>query len=148
MTHDTACSRREFLRRAGIIGGALAGLAAVSACAPAAAPTKAPEPGQPTTAPAQGEPAAAPKAKVALRHMYWGSEQEKAVTQQATVFNERREIASVETQLVPWAQYWDKLWTALAGGGAPDTFWLNMANFAALSARGALLRNYLKRHNR
>jgi multiple sugar transport system substrate-binding protein len=62
-----------------------------------------------------------------------------AVEQQIAAFKEVNPAISVEVQPTPWAQYWDKLWTSLAGGGAPDTFWLNMSNFKALVERDTLL---------
>ncbi|HXF62751.1 MAG TPA: sugar ABC transporter substrate-binding protein [Caldilineaceae bacterium] len=120
-----ALSRREFLRMAAI---GVAG-AAVVGCAPAPAPA------------AEGEAAgqAPGAAEVPLRYMLWEQNQVPAVEQQIAAFKERNPAIAIEIQLVPWDQYWDKLWTSLAGGGAPDTFWLNMANFKPLAYRGTLL---------
>lgn len=120
-------SRRTFLR----IAAFGAATVAIVGCAPASAP-----------APASGEQtsAAAPDAAgVDLRYMFWEQGQVPAVEQQIAAFKEKNSAISIETQLVPWDQYWDKLWTSLAGGGAPETFWLNMANFTPLAFRGTLL---------
>ena len=118
-------NRRQFLRLSAV---SAVGVALV-ACAPAApADTGEAEAG---AAPAQQA--------VALRHMVWDQEQVPAVEQQIAAFAEMQSDITVEVQAVPWGQYRDKLWTSLAGGGAPDTFWLNMSNFAALVAKDALL---------
>jgi multiple sugar transport system substrate-binding protein len=74
-----------------------------------------------------------------VRYMWWGSEQQRAIDMQLDVFKDLAPNVKMNSELVPWAQYWDKLWTALAGGDAPDTFWLNMSNFASLSAKGQLM---------
>ena len=117
-------SRRTFLRlvAVGVTG------AAVAACAPATAPASSAQTG--SQAPAA--------AKVSLRYMVWDQNQVPAVNQQVTGFNQLKPDISIEVQTVPWAQYWDKLWTSLAGGGAPDTFWLNMANFKSLVVKDTL----------
>ncbi len=142
MAREASLTRRDFLKRAALLGAG-AGLASLAACTPAAAPTKAPEVA-PTTVPAgETAPTAAPPQpageKVTIRYMFWESIQEPAVKEQIAAFAAVAPEVTVEPQLVAWEQYWDKLWTALAGGGAPDTFWLNMHNFTALAPKGALL---------
>lgn len=76
---------------------------------------------------------------VDVRYMWWGSEQQRAIDMQLELFKDLAPSINLKSELVPWSQYWDKLWTALAGGDAPDTFWLNMSNFAALAAKGVLM---------
>jgi len=134
-------SRRQFVQGATVLGIGVV----LAACTPKATPT--PEAKPQTGAGAQTQPqapttapAAAPAGqKVQLRHMIWDQVQQPAVADQAKMFMEQNPDIAIEIQVVPWSQYWDKLWTALAGGGAPDTFWLNMSNFAALSYKGTLL---------
>ncbi len=83
---------------------------------------------------------AAPAEKaVDVRYMWWGSEQQRAIDMQLDLFKDLAPNIKMNSELVPWAQYWDKLWTALAGGDAPDTFWLNMSNFASLVAKDTLM---------
>lgn len=117
-------SRRTFLQLAAV-GAASAALAA---CAPAAAPSSDQQAGS----------AAPASAATTLRYMFWEQGQVPAVEQQISAFKDINSAITIEPQLVPWEQYWDKLWTSLAGGGAPDTFWLNMANFTPLAHRGTL----------
>jgi multiple sugar transport system substrate-binding protein len=122
---NQAITRRAFLQFTAL-GAAGAVLAACAPAGPAA-------PGE------EGGAQAPAAAGVTLRHMVWDQNQVPAVEQQTTIFKDINSAITLEIQPVPWAQYWDKLWTALAGGGAPDTFWLNMANFKSLSAKGTLL---------
>ncbi|MEN6478806.1 MAG: sugar ABC transporter substrate-binding protein [Anaerolineales bacterium] len=76
---------------------------------------------------------------VEVRYMYWGTEQIEAVNSQVEFYKDLAPTTTLTAQLVPWDQYWDKLWTALAGGDAPDTFWLNMSNFASLVTKDVLM---------
>lgn len=128
MALNRSINRRDFLRMTAV--GAV-GLTVLACAAPAA-------PGAATTT--EGGEAAAPAAAgVTLRHAFWDQNQAQAIEQQAAAFKEIAPEITMELQTTPWGQYWDKLWTSLAGGSAPDSFWLNMSNFATLSARDALL---------
>lgn len=126
MIEQRNVSRREFLRLVAI--GAVG--ATVSACVTTVSPA----------APAEetGLTEEVTAAEVVLRHMVWDQNQVPAVEAQAAKFQELNPNFTIEVQPVPWGQYWDKLWTSLAGGGAPDSFWLNMSNFKALVVKDAL----------
>lgn len=102
-----------------------------AACAPLAAPVATPVPAE--------EPQAAPAEEVEVRHMIWDLKQEDAVRQQIAMFEEENPNITIKLEIVPRGQYDDKLQTALAGGTAPDTFWLAMGLFLNLADRGALL---------
>jgi len=135
MEQTKKLGRRDFLRWCGLAAAATA-LAACAPAAPAAAPTAVPA--QATEAPAGQQAAPATTGKGSLRYMYWGTEQEAAVKAQVEAFKQVAPGITVDAQLVPWDQYWDKLLTAIAGGSAPETYWLNMDNFTALVAKDAL----------
>lgn len=127
MALNRSINRRDFLRMTAVGAVGLTVLACAAPAAPGAATTEG------------GEAAAPAAASVALRHAFWDQNQAQAIEQQAAAFKEVAPEITLELQTTPWEQYWDKLWTSLAGGSAPDTFWLNMSNFATLSAKGSLL---------
>ncbi len=58
---------------------------------------------------------------------------------QIAAFQTKRPHVTVEPQVVPFAEYWTKLQTAIAGGSAFDTFWMNGPNFQVYASRGVLL---------
>src|SRR6476469_9325379 len=49
------------------------------------------------------------------------------------------QTAAVEAQIVPWADYWTKLQTAVAGGQAFDVFWINSASLPVYASKNALV---------
>ena len=63
----------------------------------------------------------------------------EGIRQQIAAFNEEFPDITVELQLTPWADYWTKLQTAVAGGEAFDVFWLNSANCPVYASAGALV---------
>jgi multiple sugar transport system substrate-binding protein len=70
---------------------------------------------------------------------FWDSAQEAAVKSQIEAFKTHMPEITVEPQIVPWADYWTKLQTAVAGGEAFDVFWINSASLPVYASANALL---------
>lgn len=77
--------------------------------------------------------------EVTITYGIWDSAQQAGIDQQIAAFKEVQPNITVEIQLTPWADYWTKLQTAVAGGEAFDVFWLNSANCPVYAAAGALV---------
>lgn len=77
--------------------------------------------------------------KVTISYGFWDASQQKGVEAQIAAFNAKFPNITVEPQLVPWADYWTKLQTSVAGGEAFDVFWINSASLAVYASKGALL---------
>lgn len=56
--------------------------------------------------------------EVTITYGIWDSVQQPGIEQQIAAFNEEFPNITVEIQLTPWADYWTKLQTAVAGGEA------------------------------
>jgi multiple sugar transport system substrate-binding protein len=67
---------------------------------------------------------AAPK-KVTLSYYYWQENQKPILEQTIAAFNKVNPDITIETSLLPWAQYWTKLQTSLPSGAGPDVYWMN-----------------------
>jgi multiple sugar transport system substrate-binding protein len=91
----------------------------------------------PRTWAAQATPYAGEKATVT--YGFWDSAQEKAIKSQIEAFKTHLPEITVEPQIVPWADYWTKLQTAVAGGEAFDVFWINSASLPVYASAGALV---------
>src|SRR6478609_2430037 len=89
------------------------------------------------TARAQATPDASLEASIT--YGYWDASQQKAVEAQIKAFNEAMPDVEVEPQIVPWADYWTKLQTAVAGGQAFDVFWINSASLPVYASKNALV---------
>lgn len=74
-----------------------------------------------------------------ITYGYWDSSQTAAVEAQIKAFNEAMPDIEVEPQIVPWADYWTKLQTAVAGGQAFDVFWINSASLPVYASKNALV---------
>ncbi|MFL5758660.1 MAG: ABC transporter substrate-binding protein [Thermomicrobiales bacterium] len=74
-----------------------------------------------------------------ITYGFWDSAQEKAVKAHIDAFKTHFPKITVEPQIVPWADYWTKLQTAVAGGEAFDVFWINSASLPVYASAGALL---------
>ncbi|MCA9835182.1 MAG: sugar ABC transporter substrate-binding protein [Thermomicrobiales bacterium] len=77
--------------------------------------------------------------EVTISYGIWDSAQQAGVEEQIAAFKEVQPNITVEIQLTPWADYWTKLQTAVAGGEAFDVFWLNSANCPVYASAGALV---------
>jgi multiple sugar transport system substrate-binding protein len=77
--------------------------------------------------------------EASITYGFWDSAQEKAVKAHIDAFKTHFPNITVEPQIVPWADYWTKLQTAVAGGEAFDVFWINSASLPVYASAGALL---------
>lgn len=77
--------------------------------------------------------------EVTISYGIWDSAQQAGIEQQIAAFKDVQPNITVEIQLTPWADYWTKLQTAVAGGEAFDVFWLNSANCPVYASAGALV---------
>lgn len=77
--------------------------------------------------------------EVTISYGIWDSAQQAGIERQIEAFKEVQPNITVEIQLTPWADYWTKLQTAVAGGEAFDVFWLNSANCPVYASAGALV---------
>ena len=76
---------------------------------------------------------------ITITYAFWEAAQRPAVEQQIAAFKELHPTITVEPQLVPWADYWTKLQTGVAGGSTYDVFWLNARNLPVYASQGALV---------
>lgn len=119
---------RRGLVQAGTVGVALAGLSGL----PKGAFAQATPSASPAITPYNGE-------KVTISYGFWDSSQQKGVEAQIAAFSEKFPDITVDIQLVPWADYWTKLQTSVAGGEAFDVFWINSASLPVYAASDSLL---------
>jgi multiple sugar transport system substrate-binding protein len=77
--------------------------------------------------------------KASITYGYWDAAQTDAIESQIKKFNEEYADISVEPQIVPWADYWTQLQTAVAGGKTFDVFWINTASLPVYASVNALL---------
>ena len=77
--------------------------------------------------------------KVTLQLMYWDNVQKKVIDSALAEFEAANPNITVETSVVPWAQYWQKLQTTTVAGNAPDVFWMNVPNFPKYTSNDLLL---------
>jgi ABC-type glycerol-3-phosphate transport system substrate-binding protein len=118
-------SRRQFLRRAGLLGLTASALLTV-ACQPTTATPAAPAAKDSAPAAAQA-PAKAGAASGELR--LWisgGPELEAAMQKILQEYTADKPNLKVVLENFPFAQYFQKLTTSFAGGGAPDVMWLSV----------------------
>ncbi len=74
-----------------------------------------------------------------ISYGFWDTAQEAAIDAQIEAFKAVQPNITVEKQIVPWADYWTQLQTAVAGGQTFDVFWINTANVPVYGSVGALL---------
>ncbi len=84
-------------------------------------------------------PAAASGEQVTITYGMWDQTQQATMQTVIDAFEAKNPNINVEIQLVPWAQYWDNLKTAAAGGDLFDTFWMNGPFFPFYASRDVLL---------
>ncbi|MEZ4507967.1 MAG: sugar ABC transporter substrate-binding protein [Thermomicrobiales bacterium] len=77
--------------------------------------------------------------EVTITYGFWDTAQEAAITAQIEAFKAVQPNITVEPQIVPWADYWTKLQTGVAGGETFDVFWINSASLPVYASAGALL---------
>ena len=67
--------------------------------------------------------------KVHLTYALWDPTQQVGYQKSVDAFEKLHPNITVTITLVPWAQYWQKLYTEFAAGDAPDVFWDHLAYF-------------------
>ncbi|MBH2867264.1 sugar ABC transporter substrate-binding protein [Serratia marcescens] len=84
--------------------------------------------------------------KITLRYAVWDRNQLPAEQEIAKRFEQANPDIKIEIELTPSAQYFVKLDSAAAGGGAPDIFWINMPYFVQYAKNGIMepLAPYIK----
>jgi multiple sugar transport system substrate-binding protein len=84
--------------------------------------------------------AAAPEGKAVVRYMNFSANDghEKDLTAIVNAFQTANPNITVQVETVPYANYFTKLQTAVAGGTAADTFELNYENFVTYAKNGSL----------
>jgi multiple sugar transport system substrate-binding protein len=92
-----------------------------------------------TAAPAAGATAAAGGEQVTLTYGMWDQNQQPAMQKTIDEFQKQHPNIKVDIQLTPWANYWDKLKTAAAGGEINDVLWMNGPYFPFYASKGLLL---------
>ncbi len=60
-----------------------------------------------------------------IRMGYWDKGQTPYLEACVTEFNKKYPNVTVTLELNSWKEYWTKLENSIAGGGAPDVFWMN-----------------------
>jgi multiple sugar transport system substrate-binding protein len=125
---DTRLSRRR-LTQFGAAATAAATLGSLPRFAGAqdATPNAGPE-----IAPYNGE-------DVTITYGYWDTAQSAAIEAQIEAFKAVQPNITVEPQIVPWADYWTQLQTAVGGGKTFDVFWINTASLPVYASVNALL---------
>ena len=123
-------------RLALIVSPLLAAAFALSACSgPAAPPTTAPA----TTEASTAAPTSAAPAPVTLTFRTWDENAAAAYKESFTAFTAANPDITINTEVVPWSDYFTKLRTDVAGGSAADLFWLNNSYYLSYAQSGALV---------
>ena len=76
--------------------------------------------------------------KVELNFWYWDTNMDAAYTEMFEAFTAENPNIAVKMTLLPWADYWTKLATALPTGAGPDIFWLNHPNAVTYMPSGLM----------
>lgn len=76
---------------------------------------------------------------VTLRYAIWEATQAPAMNQIIQAFKKTHSNIDVKLEVTPYNDYFTKLETGVAGGSAPDVFWLNAANLIKFASNDALL---------
>jgi multiple sugar transport system substrate-binding protein len=77
--------------------------------------------------------------EVTITYGFWDTAQADAIDAQIEAFKVHFPNITVEPQIVPWAQYWTQLQTAVGGGKTFDVFWINTASLPVYASVEALL---------
>lgn len=75
---------------------------------------------------------------VTLTYGMWNVNQEPTFRAMADEFEKENPGVTVEIELTPVSEYWTKLQTAVAGGSAPDVFWMNHLNLPLYASNGVV----------
>ncbi|MBI2942158.1 MAG: sugar ABC transporter substrate-binding protein [Chloroflexi bacterium] len=125
MQNPRLTNRRQFLRTAalGVTGTAILAACAPAAPTPTAVPAAAPKEAPKPAAPPPAAPSPAPKPKqVELRFaVAYDPTALDFVKKGVTMVEAKFPQLKIKVENTPWADYWQKLTTDVAGGNAPDT---------------------------
>lgn len=80
-----------------------------------------------------------PKEEVTLRYMIWNKTHAPTYQKMIDAFTAQNPHIKVDLQVIPWANFWDKLMTEIAGGTAPDVFWGYLPRVPSFIDKNALL---------
>ena len=69
----------------------------------------------------------------------WDEQVAAAYEKSFASFEDDNPDIQVDVEIVPWADYFEKLRTDVAGGGAADVFWVDGGSYPAYAQAGALL---------
>lgn len=74
--------------------------------------------------------------KKVLNVALWDENVKEPLTKTIQLYNQNHPDVEVKVTYTPWADYWTKLKTSLAGNSGPDVFWMNGPNFYAYASNG------------
>ncbi|MBJ9992213.1 MULTISPECIES: ABC transporter substrate-binding protein [Paenibacillus] len=66
----------------------------------------------------------------------WDENVKDTVNKSIELYKKKHPDVEVKVTYTPWADYWTKLKTSLAGNSGPDVFWMNGPNFYAYASKG------------
>lgn len=76
--------------------------------------------------------------KITLDVALWDENVKGTLDESIKIFNETYPNVEVKVTYTPWADYWSKLRTSLAGKSGPDVFWMNGPNIYMYADSGLL----------
>ncbi|WP_127594278.1 ABC transporter substrate-binding protein [Paenibacillus lautus] len=68
----------------------------------------------------------------------WDENVRDTLDKSIKIFNEKHPNVEVKVTYTPWADYWTKLKTSLAGNSGPDVYWMNGPNFHSYASSGLI----------
>lgn len=72
--------------------------------------------------------AAAADKKITLTFALWNQSAVPGLEDVTAVFTQKNPNITIDIQVTPWVQYWEKMQTAAAGGSLADILWMNGPN--------------------
>ncbi|QIK72438.1 extracellular solute-binding protein [Propioniciclava coleopterorum] len=83
-------------------------------------------------------PAGGPAGHKTLTFAIWDDLQEPAMKQIATAYEAKNPGVTVQVQLTPWDNYWDKMRTTVSAGNGPDVMWFTGIYFGLYASENQL----------
>lgn len=68
----------------------------------------------------------------------WDENVKDTLNETIKLYNQKHPNVEVKVTYTPWADYWTKLRTSLAGNSGPDVFWMNGPNFHSYASSGLI----------
>lgn len=78
------------------------------------------------------------KGKKVINVALWDENVRDTLNETIKIYNQKHPNVEVKVTYTPWADYWTKLRTSLAGNSGPDVFWMNGPNFHAYASSGMI----------